>query len=160
MIVITSLCVLLLFIIDLLPYYLGLIISILLFQRILEFLIVYSRNFVLHKGRIFSDFKDDIKRGQWLILMFVISVVQINLVFAIWYRFLTTSISDAFSNSLTVLDSLYFSIITFMTIGYGDIVPTQPITKLLVLLQTILTFYTIFIVINGLIYSHFRGKSK
>jgi hypothetical protein len=37
------------------------------------------------------------------------------------------------------LDSIYFVIITFTTIGYGDFSPTMPITKLI----------TIFIALNG-----------
>ena len=39
------------------------------------------------------------------------------------------------------LDSLYFVVITLATIGYGDFVPTTPITKLL----------TIFYSLNGII---------
>jgi hypothetical protein len=37
------------------------------------------------------------------------------------------------------LDSFYFVVITFTTIGYGDIVPTMPITKLI----------SIFVALNG-----------
>ena len=37
------------------------------------------------------------------------------------------------------LDSIYFVVITFTTIGYGDLVPTMPITKLI----------TIFVGLNG-----------
>ena len=37
------------------------------------------------------------------------------------------------------LDSFYFVVITFTTIGYGDLVPTMPITKLI----------TIFVGLNG-----------
>lgn len=38
------------------------------------------------------------------------------------------------------LDSLYFVIVTLATIGYGDLSPTRPITKLI----------TIFFAINGI----------
>jgi hypothetical protein len=39
------------------------------------------------------------------------------------------------------IDSLYFVVITLATIGYGDLHPTLPITKL----------FTIFYVINGIV---------
>jgi len=39
------------------------------------------------------------------------------------------------------LDSLYFVVITLATIGYGDLVPTTPITKII----------TIFYSLNGII---------
>ena len=39
------------------------------------------------------------------------------------------------------LDSFYFVVVTLTTIGYGDLVPTQPITKLI----------TIFYGLNGVI---------
>jgi len=39
----------------------------------------------------------------------------------------------------SLLDALYFSVITLATVGYGDLVPTTPIAKL----------FTIFYVING-----------
>lgn len=39
----------------------------------------------------------------------------------------------------SVLDSIYFVVITFTTIGYGDFSPTQPLTKLI----------TIFLAFNG-----------
>lgn len=38
-------------------------------------------------------------------------------------------------------DSFYFVVITFATIGYGDLVPTQPLTKVI----------TIFVSLNGVI---------
>jgi Ion channel len=41
----------------------------------------------------------------------------------------------------SLLDSLYFVVITLCTIGYGDLTPTKPITKLL----------TIFFAINGVV---------
>lgn len=39
------------------------------------------------------------------------------------------------------LDSVYFVVITLTTIGYGDLTPTQPVTKLI----------TIFFAINGIV---------
>jgi len=143
-----------------LPIITATIIAILLGQRVVEFMTVYTRNFVFNRGRIFTHFKDSNKRGQWLILMFTLNIIQINLIFAVWYRLITTINSEAFSQSLSILDSFYFSIVTFLTIGYGDVIPVTASAKLIVIFQSVLTFYTLFIVINGLIYSHFRQQPK
>ena len=62
-------CVGLLFTVHLLPVWVAITVAILLVQRVFEFVIVYSRNFILHRGRIFSDFPDLQEQGEWLIMM-------------------------------------------------------------------------------------------
>jgi len=156
MLAITVICVGILFYIHQFPYWVGLAVSILLIQRVIEFLVVYSRNFIFHRGRIFSHYEDPSERSQWLILMFILNIIQLILIFAIWYRFITFVDPSTFSQTLSVVDSLYFSIVTFLTVGYGDIIPLTGLAKGLVIFQGILTFYTLVIVINGLISIHFR----
>ena len=156
MLVITIICIVLLFCIHKFPWWLGLLIAILLIQRVIEFIIVYSRNFIFNRGRIFSEFKDPIRRGQWLISMFSFNIIQVILIFAIWYRLLSFWDPSAFSYTLNIIDSLYFSVVTLLTVGYGDIIPISNLAKGLVILQLILTFYTVVIVINGVISIHFR----
>ena len=142
--------------VHLFPFWLMIAISIIFIQRILEFLIVYSRNFILNKGRVFSHFSDSAQRGQWLVLMFSLNILHLILIFATWYRMISLLDPNAFSISLGLLDSLYFSVVTFLTVGYGDITPIATFPKILVLTQGMLTFYTLVIVINGLISNHFR----
>lgn len=153
MVVMVLVCFGILLFIERFPFWLGCAVSIALIQRLAEYLIVYSRNFVLNRGRIFSH-ADKLQRGQWLILMFFMNLVQINIIFAIWYRFLSLNVDGAFSKTLSVLDSFYFSIVTFFTIGYGDIVPLVPLAKILAVLQGITAFYTFVIIVNGLISIH------
>ena len=158
MIIITFICLGLLLSIHLFPSWLALVIAILLIQRVIEFVIVYSRNFIHNKGRIFTHFENVTQRGEWLIIMFTLSITQIVIIFAIWYRLISLANPAAFTQSLGILDSLYFSTITFLTVGFGDITPLTALPKLLVIFQGILLFYTFVIVINGLISIHFMKK--
>jgi len=158
MLIVTLFCIVLLLTIHQFPYLAAFIICIFLIQRVIEFLVVYSRNFIFNRGRIFSEFSDPKRRGQWLILMFSFNIIQIILIFAIWYRMISFWAPASFSRSLDILDSLYFSVVTLLTVGYGDIIPVSDLAKGLVVLQLILTFYTIVIVINGVISIHFRRQ--
>jgi hypothetical protein len=126
-------------------------------QRILEFVIVYSRNFILKRGRVFSHFHSEQARGVWLIIMFCLNVTQIVMVFGMWYHVLTLMDPGSFTKVMGTLDSLYFSAVTFLTIGFGDIAPLSVLAKLSVILQGALTFFVVVIVVNGLISTHFGG---
>lgn len=130
-------------------------------QRILEFVIVYSRNFILKRGRIFShsQFQSEHHRGTWLLLMFSLSVLQTVMVFASWTRLLSFQDPNAFTRPLDGLDSIYFSAVTFLTIGYGDIAPLRVASKLLMLAEGALTFFVLVVVINGLTSTHFGDRS-
>ena len=121
-------------------------------------IIVYARNFIYNKGRIFAHFENPTRCSEWLIIMFTLNIIQIVVIFAVWYRFISLADPAAFGQAMGVLDSVYFSAITFLTIGFGDITPQSDITKLLVLFQGGITFYTIVIVVNGLISIHFVKK--
>ncbi len=124
-------------------------------QRILEFVIVYSRNFILKRGRVFSHFHSDQARGVWLIIMFSLNVTQIVMVFGMWYQVLNLMDPASFTKVLGTLDSLYFSAVTFLTIGFGDIAPVGVLAKLSVIVQGAITFFVVVIVVNGLISTHF-----
>ena len=60
---------------------------------------------------------------------------------------LAQAVSDPF---VLAFDFLYFSIVTFATIGYGDIVPMVPEAKLLVLFEISTSFIMITFVISNL----------
>jgi len=140
------------------PEWLAILLAILFLQRVFEFVVVYSRNFIFHRGRIFTDFKDPREQGEWLIMTVSVNLIQLVLIFSIWYRLLGLLDAGSFIGEMTILNSLYFSVVTFLTVGFGDIVPVSALAKILVLLQTALTFYTLVIVVNGLISIHFRNR--
>jgi len=160
MLVMILICLGILFSIRHFPHWLGIFVCILLIQRVLEFFIVYSRNFIFNRGRIFSQFDNIQRRGEWLITMFALNVLQIILIFATWYKMISLAIPGAFSHSLSALDSIYFSFITFVTVGYGDIYPINSLAKIVVIGQVALTFYILVIVVNGLISMHFNHHSE
>lgn len=154
MIIMSVVLVALLRFFHLFSFWSGLIISLLLAQRILEYLIIYSRNFISHRGRILTHFTDIAARSQWVILMFFFNLLHLLLVFAIWYRFLSLSDPHAFSHPLGMLNSFYYSAVTFFTIGFGDIAPLSAMAQILTIAQAAIFFYTLVIVINGLIAIH------
>lgn len=153
-----AICVAMLMTLHYMPRWLAITLAIILAQRVFEFVIVYSRNFIFGRGRVFTDFKDPQKQGEWLIMMFSLNIAQLIVIYSIWYRLLSLTDPSAFIGKLTVLNSVYFTVVTFLTVGYGDISPVSALAKILVMTQGALTFYTLVIVINGLISIHFRKR--
>ncbi|MBN1258186.1 two pore domain potassium channel family protein [Candidatus Peregrinibacteria bacterium] len=158
MAVITLLMVAALIALPYLPGWARWVVLIFAAQRVLEFLIVYSRNFILGHGRIFTHFQPENERGVWLILMFSLNVLQVVFAFAIGYFFTSLQDPNAFTETLTALDSFYLSVITFITVGYSDFHPITALPKILLLLESGIFFYVLVIVINGLISIHFRSN--
>jgi hypothetical protein len=142
---------------DNIPTIIAFIIAILLIQRVIEFIIVYCRNFIFNRGRIFTHFHDSKKRGEWLITMFAMNITQMIFVFAYWFQLISTVYPKSFTQTMGALDSLYFSLTTFITIG-GNIFPISDLAKIVTMFQGALTFFTLVIVINGLISIHFRDN--
>lgn len=60
------------------------------------------------------------------------------------YYLLSHQSIDHFGYSLTLLDSLYYSMITQTTIGYGDIVPLSNVAKIVCMCQ----MFTLAIIIS------------
>lgn len=156
MLVILAISIIVLFTLHLMPQWLAILLAVLFAQRVFEFIIVYSRNFIFHRGRVFTDFKDPQQQGEWLIMTFSLNILQVVLVFSIWYRLIALINPGAFLGDMSILNSVYFSVVTFLTVGYGDIIAISTLPKILVIIQTVLTFYTLVIVVNGLISIHFR----
>jgi hypothetical protein len=74
-------------------------------------------------------------KTRWL-LMAVVNVVQVVLCFAVFALYYGMQFKP---NIVDPASAIYFSTVTFMTLGYGDISPCSPQTKALVCLE-LLTF--------------------
>ncbi len=91
-----------------------------------------------------------------LLLSIIISIIIIS--FSIDYLCISEIYSNAFAglnyNQPMVyhfFDLLYFSIVTFTTVGYGDIVPIAKTAKVLTILEMIAAFVTIVFIISNYI---------
>jgi hypothetical protein len=76
--------------------------------------------------------------------------IILGLISSLFFFIIESNIPDSFSNLGDGLEKMqnlqYFSFITLMTIGYGDIVPLTMLAKKTVLLTGLLgTFYTVFV---------------
>jgi divalent metal cation (Fe/Co/Zn/Cd) transporter len=66
------------------------------------------------------------------------SVLTFLMVFALTYVAISTNSPSSFSTSLDKTESLYFTVTTFATVGYGDITPTSNTTRIIVTVQMLL----------------------
>lgn len=85
------------------------------------------------------------------ILMLCINYIQIIICFSIFYLAsnsiaATTCHRQIFLNNS--FDSLYFSLVTITTLGYGDFTPVDSLGKYLVILQLFFGFIFIVVIIN------------
>ena len=83
-----------------------------------------------------------IRSAQHPILRAVEAVVLVALLFIILMATIATAFSAADSSSysepLSRLDALYFTITTLATVGFGDITPTAPETRAFTMIQIVL----------------------
>ncbi len=94
-----------------------------------------------------------------LLLGAIIAIIVVS--FAIDYLCVSEIYTDAFSgfqNNQPLISRfsnfLYFSIVTFTTVGYGDITPINPVAKLI----TVFEMMSAFVVIVFIISKYFRNN--
>jgi len=88
-----------------------------------------------------------------LLLGAIITIIVIS--FAIDYLCVSKIYPGAFAGiqydqplSLRFINLIYFSIVTFTTVGYGDITPVLPVAKLITVLEMMSAFVVIVFVIS------------
>lgn len=106
--------------------------------------------FTLPKHKI--HLRDVIEEGLLVILAFG----------AIYYA-LCAANKMAFSSILSILDSIYFSLVTFATVGFGDIFPKIGVAKVLVMMEILIGLFYILVIIGiylGVFQKHFSNTSS
>ena len=81
----------------------------------------------------------------------VVLLVKFICLFAGTYLLISHFDSNAFNEPLTHISALYFTIVTFGTVGFGDIAPQSDLARLLVSTQIILDFVFIAAIIRALV---------
>lgn len=67
--------------------------------------------------------------------LFLYNIIFIIVFAAIYYITDHTIQYKTHNKKLNLIDSIYFSIVTQTTLGFGDIVPTHSLTRIIVIIQ-------------------------
>ena len=78
----------------------------------------------------------DFRRLRSRVVSLLIAYVGVDLCFAALFQMLALHSQNAFRPAITTfLDAVYFSTMTLATVGYGDVVATNNITRVLTILE-------------------------
>ena len=97
-----------------------------------------------------TDFKEQTKKTDGLDSVGVMAVIVLLMVvisLALAVCFISCSGQGVYTNNPTFFDLFYYTIITFATVGYGDISPVSPVAKFMsiVISMTSILCLTVFI---------------
>lgn len=82
------------------------------------------------------------------------------LLFATTYVVIEAARPGQFSQSLTRVDSLYFTITVFATVGFGDITPVSQGARVLVTIQMVANLLVLGLLVNSILEAVKRGRSR
>lgn len=90
-------------------------------------------------------------------LVIILLYIALIIIFSLLYYFPIGQYSVAGElKDLKLLESTYFSVVTITTLGYGDILPAGNISRVLVIIESILGVLLIGLFLNAI----FENKSK
>ncbi|MGY5736833.1 ion channel [Vibrio chemaguriensis] len=91
-----------------------------------------------------------ITSGFGVLFLAFISYLFMVYGYGVIYVFISNLDSDAFSAAdLSVIDGVYFSLITSSTVGYGDITPKSSLSKLVVMSQIIISMFYVLMLFSS-----------
>lgn len=124
------------------------------------FLMIYMIYFLMVSYQVYIDLMYQQELGIETISAAFSGFILLGTVFSI--IFITMGSSGAFKGPAGTVpnsDYLYFSFVTLLTIGYGDITPVTEISKkVIILLGLIGHFYTVFVV--GIVIGKFLNNQR
>lgn len=82
------------------------------------------------------------------------------LVFATTYFLMGQADPENFSQPVTRVDTLYFTVVTFATVGFGDITPVSELARLTVTIQIIVDLILVGLVVRVFVQSVQRGLAR
>lgn len=89
-----------------------------------------------------------------IVLSFALDYWSLNLVEEVSF----TGVQSALGAGVQFLNFMYFSVCTFVTVGYGDITPQTLAAKYLAMLEMCISFISIILVISN--FSNFKSAMK
>ncbi|MDD7942378.1 potassium channel family protein [Actinomycetospora lutea] len=91
---------------------------------------------------------------------FASSISLFLLLFAATYVVIEAARPGMFSQPLTRIDALYFTITVFATVGFGDITPVGQTARMLVTIQMVADLLVLGLLVNSIIEAVRRGRSR
>lgn len=104
-------------------------------------LLVYSILMILLQIKFIHGIKEkmahELNPVSFVTVTFI-AAVQLVCHYGLTYYFLWRTMDSHFTHgpgTLSALDTIYYSFVTIVTVGYGDIVPASPLSKMLTMLE-------------------------
>jgi voltage-gated potassium channel len=82
------------------------------------------------------------------------------LIFASTYVVLDGTQPDTFSEPMSRVDALYFTVTVFATVGFGDIAPVSQPARILVTVQMVADLLVLGLLVNAMLEAVRRGRSR
>jgi len=82
------------------------------------------------------------------------------LIFASAYVVLDGTRPDTFSEPMSRVDALYFTVTVFATVGFGDISPVSQSARILVTVQMVADLLVLGLLVNAMLEAVRRGRSR
>lgn len=82
------------------------------------------------------------------------------LIFASTYVVLDGALPGTFTEPLSRVDALYFTVTVFATVGFGDIAPVSQPARILVTVQMVADLLVLGLLVNAMLEAVRRGRSR